>query len=292
MRTLEELASRWRRPEALHRGPKLRASSRAPRAPRSPACGAPGPTSGLRRAGRLAAAVPCLAGGRTSPVVRGRAGVDAGRSSGAGGRGGGPGPESRVRKAADGSGPYLGSPTPATRHVLPASAPLIPALGGGTPGLPLKQDGCAFVQTAQEIPLQVDMAVALQRLRVAEKYGKSYLCLLQAVFVAESELLLRVKDVSHFLMQDIAFLSGGRGKDNAWIITFPENCNFRCIPEEVVAKVLNYLTSVVRQNGSDSQFTIILDRRLDTWSSLKISLQKIACCHGGNGSSYSYGSFV
>lgn len=117
-------------------------------------------------------------------MVRGRAGVDAGRSSGAGGRGGGPGPESRVRMAADGSGPYLGSPTPATRHVLPASAPLIPALGGGTPGLPLKQDGCAFVQTAQEIPLQVDMAVALQRLRVAEKYGKSYLCLLQAVFVA------------------------------------------------------------------------------------------------------------
>lgn len=184
MRTLEELPSRWRRPEALHRGPKLRASSRAPRAPRSPACGAPGPTSGLQRTGRLAAAVPCLAGSRTSPVVRGRAGADAGRSSAAGGRGGGSGPESRVRMAADGSGPYLGSPTPATRHVLPASAPLIPALGGGTPGLPLKQDGCAFVQTAQEIPLQVDMAVALQRLRVAEKYGKSYLCLLQAVFVA------------------------------------------------------------------------------------------------------------
>ncbi|EAW88428.1 MCF.2 cell line derived transforming sequence, isoform CRA_c, partial [Homo sapiens] len=77
-------------------------------------------------------------------------------------------------------------------------------------------------------------------------------------------------------MQDIAFLSGGRGKDNAWIITFPENCNFRCIPEEVIAKVLTYLTSIARQNGSDSRFTIILDRRLDTWSSLKISLQKIS----------------
>ncbi|KAB0407411.1 hypothetical protein E2I00_011326, partial [Balaenoptera physalus] len=92
----------------------------------------------------------------------------------------------------------------------------------------------------------------------------------------ETEVLLRVKDISHFLMQDIAFLSGGRGKDNAWIITFPENCNFRCIPEEVIAKVLTYLTSVARQNGSDSRFTIILDRRLDTWSSLKISLQKIS----------------
>ncbi|XP_057574004.1 proto-oncogene DBL isoform X2 [Hippopotamus amphibius kiboko] len=83
-------------------------------------------------------------------------------------------------------------------------------------------------------------------------------------------------------MQNIAFLSGGRGKDNAWIITFPENCNFRCIPEEVIAKVLTYLTSVARQNGSDSRFTIILDRRLDTWSSLKISLQKISASFPGN----------
>ncbi|XP_029390419.1 proto-oncogene DBL [Mus pahari] len=83
-------------------------------------------------------------------------------------------------------------------------------------------------------------------------------------------------------MQDIAFLSGGRGKDNAWIITFPENCNFRCIPEEVIAKVLNYLTSIARQSGSDSRFTIILDRRLDTWSSLKISLQKISASFPGS----------
>nr|XP_005594783.1 PREDICTED: proto-oncogene DBL isoform X14 [Macaca fascicularis] len=135
---------------------------------------------------------------------------------------------------------------------------------------------------AQAIPLQVDMAMALQRVRIAEKYGKNYLCLLQAVFVAETDLLLRIKDISHFLMQDIAFLSGGRGKDNAWIITFPENCNFRCIPEEVIAKVLTYLTSIARQNGPDSQFTIILDRRLDTWSSLKISLQKISASFPGN----------
>uniref|UniRef100_A0A9L0JEU6 MCF.2 cell line derived transforming sequence n=1 Tax=Equus asinus TaxID=9793 RepID=A0A9L0JEU6_EQUAS len=126
------------------------------------------------------------------------------------------------------------------------------------------------------------MAMALQRVRISEKYGKSYLCLLQAVFVAETEVLLRVKDISHFLMQDIAFLSGGRGKDNAWIITFPENCNFRCIPEEVIAKVLTYLTSIARQNGSDSRFTIIVDRRLDTWSSLKISLQKISASFPGN----------
>ncbi|XP_006875044.1 PREDICTED: proto-oncogene DBL [Chrysochloris asiatica] len=130
--------------------------------------------------------------------------------------------------------------------------------------------------------MQVDMAMVLQRVRIAEKYGKNYLCLLQAGGITDTELFLRITDISHFLMQDIAFLSGGRGKDNAWIITFPENCNFRCIPEEIITKVLTYLTFIARQNGSDSRFTIILDRRLDTWSSLKISLQKISASFPGN----------
>ncbi|XP_051035088.1 proto-oncogene DBL [Phodopus roborovskii] len=74
----------------------------------------------------------------------------------------------------------------------------------------------------------------------------------------------------------------GRGRDNAWIITFPENCNFKCIPEDVIGKVLNYLTSIARQSSSDTRFTVILDRRLDTWSSLKISLQKISASFPGS----------
>ncbi|KAM7045521.1 LOW QUALITY PROTEIN: proto-oncogene DBL [Molossus nigricans] len=136
-------------------------------------------------------------------------------------------------------------------------------------------------RTAGTIILQVDMAMALQCVKLAENCGKSYLCLLQMVFLADSDLRLCVKDISHFLMQDIAFLSGGRGK-GAWVITFPENCNFRYIPEEVIAKVLRYLTSIARQNGSDSRFTIILDQRLATWSSFKICLQIISASFPGN----------
>ncbi|XP_073918787.1 proto-oncogene DBL isoform X3 [Castor canadensis] len=179
--------------------------------------------------------------------------------------------------AAAGSQSHPGSSVSATRDLSRAAAK-----APWTRSRQRNPDGYTCLPIAQAIPLQVDMAVAMQRVRIAEKYGKSYLCLLQAAFVAETELLLCVKDISHFLMQDIAFLSGGRGKDNAWIITFPENCNFRCIPEEVIAKVLTYLTSIARQNGSDCQFTIILDRRLDTWSSLKISLQKISASFPGN----------
>ncbi|KAF6091019.1 MCF.2 cell line derived transforming sequence [Phyllostomus discolor] len=178
--------------------------------------------------------------------------------------------------AADGSRPHLGSPTLEARHVPQASAPQTPLLGGRSRDLPPDQDGCVSLPTAQIIPLQVDMAMAQERGKRVEKCTNSYLCLLPTVFVADSGVHLRVKDISHFLMQDIAFLSGGRGKDDAWIVTFPENCNFKCISEEVIEKVLTYLTYVARQNGSDSRFTIILDRRLDTWSSVKISLQKIS----------------
>lgn len=89
-----------------------------------------------------------------------------------------------MRTAAEDSRPYLGSPTLVPRHVLQALVPRISVVGSRTLGLPLNQDRCTFVSTAQAIPLQVDMGMALQRLRIAERYGKNYLCLLQAVFVA------------------------------------------------------------------------------------------------------------
>uniref|UniRef100_A0A8C8SPQ0 MCF2L n=1 Tax=Pelusios castaneus TaxID=367368 RepID=A0A8C8SPQ0_9SAUR len=72
------------------------------------------------------------------------------------------------------------------------------------------------------------------------------------------------------------FLVGGRGKENGWIITFPENSHFNDVSEEVLAKVLTYLTSVPRQHESDTKFILILDRRLDTWTSVKMTLQRIA----------------
>ncbi|XP_070640709.1 proto-oncogene DBL isoform X4 [Bos indicus] len=181
--------------------------------------------------------------------------------------------------AAAGSRYHLGT---APGHALGIPEPRTLAPSGSTWELPRNRDGGVLVHATQDIPLQVDMSMALRRVRISDKYSKSYFSLLQAASVAKDEVLLCVKDVSHFLMQDIAFLSGGRGKDDAWIITFPENCNFKCIPEEVIAKVLTYLTSVARQNGSDSRFTIILDRRLDTWSSLKMSLQKISSSFPGN----------
>ncbi|NWS91950.1 MCF2 protein, partial [Toxostoma redivivum] len=99
---------------------------------------------------------------------------------------------------------------------------------------------------------------------------------------AETAIPICAKDISDDLMKEFAFLSGGRGKDKAWIITLPDNAGFNEVPEEKVSKVLTYLTSVPSQHESDTKFILILDRRLDTWTSVKTTLQKIAASFPGN----------
>ncbi|NXM88903.1 MCF2 protein, partial [Oenanthe oenanthe] len=98
----------------------------------------------------------------------------------------------------------------------------------------------------------------------------------------ETAIPMCAKDISEDLMKEFAFLSGGRGKDKAWIITLPDNAGFNEVPEEKVSKVLTYLTSVPSQHESDTKFILILDRRLDTWTSVKTTLQKIAASFPGN----------
>ncbi|RMB97835.1 hypothetical protein DUI87_25692 [Hirundo rustica rustica] len=61
---------------------------------------------------------------------------------------------------------------------------------------------------------------------------------------AETAIPICAKDISEDLMKEFAFLSGGRGKDKAWIITLPDNAGFNEVPEENVSKVLTYLTSI------------------------------------------------
>ncbi|KAG9351362.1 hypothetical protein JZ751_022610, partial [Albula glossodonta] len=109
--------------------------------------------------------------------------------------------------------------------------------------------------------------------------------LLQAVSQLESTLKqlmapMSMNDVCDYLEKQVAYMSGGQGKDSSVIITFPECSYFRDIPAEDLDKVLTFLTYIQRQPGV--KFIIILDRRLDTWSSLKTALAKIAASFPGN----------
>ncbi|XP_061454646.1 proto-oncogene DBL isoform X2 [Rhineura floridana] len=128
----------------------------------------------------------------------------------------------------------------------------------------------------------------LPLIRISEAEMELYYQLLRAAGRAESlaaaasALPTCARDIVGDLMKEFAFLSGGRGKDNGWIITFPENPHFNQMPEEVVTKVLNYLTWIPSRRELDAKFILILDRRLDTWTSVKMTLQRIAASFPGN----------
>lgn len=89
-------------------------------------------------------------------------------------------------------------------------------------------------------------------------------------------------DIIEQLHRQFAILSGGRGRDGAPIITFPECVGFQRIPEEDFLNVLTYLTSIPSVEAASIGFVIVIDRRRDKWSSLKASLLRIAVAFPGN----------
>ncbi|XP_068599908.1 guanine nucleotide exchange factor DBS [Brachionichthys hirsutus] len=89
-------------------------------------------------------------------------------------------------------------------------------------------------------------------------------------------------DIIEQLHRQFALLSGGRGKDGAPIIIFPEHSGFCDVPEEDFLNVVTYLTSIPSLDAASIGFIIIIDRRKDRWSSVKASLSRIAGAFPGN----------
>eukprot|EP00064_Thunnus_orientalis_P002095 superscaffoldBa00000145_g2102 len=132
---------------------------------------------------------------------------------------------------------------------------------------------------------------SLPEYREPEKESKedmeSYRCLLQAGSQLESTLQqvtvpVSMKEIGGYIQKQVAYLSGGRGEDSSVIITLPECSAFSDIPEEALAKVFTYLTLIPRTRQPGVKFIIILDRRLDTWASIKTALARIAASFPGN----------
>ncbi|XP_072474451.1 probable guanine nucleotide exchange factor MCF2L2 isoform X2 [Notamacropus eugenii] len=93
---------------------------------------------------------------------------------------------------------------------------------------------------------------------------------------------LAAVDIIEQLHRQFAILSGGRGKDGAPIITFPEFAGFSEIPDEDFLNVVTYLTSIPSLEAASIGFIIVIDRRRDKWNSVKASLTRIAGAFPGN----------
>ncbi|XP_058845397.1 proto-oncogene DBL-like isoform X3 [Acipenser ruthenus] len=93
---------------------------------------------------------------------------------------------------------------------------------------------------------------------------------------------MRFQEISEHMEKRIAYLSGGRGEDSAVVITLPECSSFNEVPEDALTKVLTYLTMIPRKREPGIKFILLLDRRMDTWSSIKAALFRIAASFPGN----------
>uniref|UniRef100_A0A3P8ZSB4 MCF.2 cell line derived transforming sequence-like 2 n=1 Tax=Esox lucius TaxID=8010 RepID=A0A3P8ZSB4_ESOLU len=107
-------------------------------------------------------------------------------------------------------------------------------------------------------------------------------------FISSDEIMqqeirpLLAVDIIEQLHRQFALLSGGRGKDGAPIITFPEYSGFGDLLDEDFQNVVTYLTSIPSLDAASIGFVIIIDRRRDKWSSVKASLTRIAGAFPGN----------
>uniref|UniRef100_A0A673X2E1 Guanine nucleotide exchange factor DBS-like n=1 Tax=Salmo trutta TaxID=8032 RepID=A0A673X2E1_SALTR len=104
---------------------------------------------------------------------------------------------------------------------------------------------------------------------------------IKSIMQQEIRPLLAV-DIIEQLHRQFALLSGGRGKDGAPIITFPEYSGFGDLVAEDFQNVVTYLTSIPSLDAASIGFVIIIDRRRDKWSSVKASLTRIAGAFPGN----------
>ncbi|XP_073520495.1 guanine nucleotide exchange factor DBS isoform X4 [Phyllobates terribilis] len=89
-------------------------------------------------------------------------------------------------------------------------------------------------------------------------------------------------DIEDQLKKQFAYLSGGRGENGCPVITFPEYPAFSEIPETEFQNVLTYLTSVPSLQDAGIGFILVIDRRLDKWTSIKASILRIAASFPGN----------
>ncbi|CAN0295764.1 unnamed protein product [Lampetra fluviatilis] len=87
---------------------------------------------------------------------------------------------------------------------------------------------------------------------------------------------LRARDLKVLLEQGPAVLTGGRGKDGSPIITLPECPSFCELPDADFQTILQYLTSIPKLDTEDAGFILVIDRRQDRWSSLKVVLMRIS----------------
>ncbi|XP_018584642.2 guanine nucleotide exchange factor DBS-like isoform X1 [Scleropages formosus] len=127
-----------------------------------------------------------------------------------------------------------------------------------------------------------------ERVNIPVEEMKAYYRLSQALNWLHDDVLqqesspIRAEDIGPDLRKQFAFLPGGRSHSGSPIIVFPEFPAFSELSECEFHNVLTYLTSVPSLTAAAVGFVLVIDRRLDKWTSVKGTLLRIATSFPGN----------
>lgn len=95
--------------------------------------------------------------------------------------------------------------------------------------------------------------------------------------VSSAEEPLHIADVADLLHPQYAIISGGRSIDTGSpLITFPDHNNFQLLSDRDYQRLIQYLIGVTSLQDADLGFQLIIDRRKNSWGSVKAVLIKIS----------------
>lgn len=95
--------------------------------------------------------------------------------------------------------------------------------------------------------------------------------------VSSAEEPLHIADVADLLHPQYAIITGGRSMDTGSpLITFPDHNNFHLLSDRDYQRLIQYLIGVTSLQDADLGFQLIIDRRKNSWASVKAVLVKIS----------------
>ncbi|XP_070213209.1 guanine nucleotide exchange factor DBS-like isoform X2 [Littorina saxatilis] len=94
--------------------------------------------------------------------------------------------------------------------------------------------------------------------------------------MGDTKPLYKVIDVAELLQSKFVILSGGKAKNGAPIVTFPDRQGAPDVSDEDYVKVVTYICGLVPLHEAESGFVVIIDRRQDGWSAVRSILLKMS----------------
>ncbi|XP_076454206.1 guanine nucleotide exchange factor DBS-like isoform X2 [Babylonia areolata] len=94
--------------------------------------------------------------------------------------------------------------------------------------------------------------------------------------MGETKVQYKVLDVAELLQSRFVILTGGKAKNGAPILTFPDRQGAPEVTDEDYRKVVTYVCDLVPLHEAESGFVVVIDRRQDGWGAVRSILLKMS----------------